>query len=197
MILNSFIVSCENVTSLRIMMEHAARGRNPALSTRISHLEGASRHWLTFSANKMLCRVCCVDCGKEVNQYLSVILHKNSLLLVLVCLISTPCLHLRSLHATSRATDLENVCFSEAVLPENCLPTFISLATTAFFQLTKQIHIKTAYISTQCCHLACLGYAYRVHYNYDLPFVWNETGDHSWTKVYLLFEHDRWRVQLQ
>jgi hypothetical protein len=29
--------------------------------------------------------------------------------------------------------------------------------------------MQTVNISTQCCHLACVGFAYRVHYNYDLP----------------------------
>jgi hypothetical protein len=68
---------------------------------------------------------------------------------------------------------------------------FISLTTTAFVWLTKQVQqmrIHTANISRQCSHWACVGYAYRVHYNYDPPFVWNETGVHSWTKVYLLFQ---------
>jgi hypothetical protein len=85
-IMNSFIVSCENATSLRIMMEHAARGQTPALSSTISCLEEASGHWLIFSANRMLCHVCGVDSRKEESQYLSVILRKNSLLLVLECL---------------------------------------------------------------------------------------------------------------
>jgi hypothetical protein len=123
MILNSFTVSCENVTSLRIMMEHAARGRTAALSPTISRLEEASGHWLISSANRMLCHVCGVDCRKEASQFLSVILRKNSLLLVLKCLLTTPCLHLRNLRVASRPTDLENVCFLEAVLPEICGPT--------------------------------------------------------------------------
>jgi hypothetical protein len=122
-ILNSFIVSCEHVTSLRIMVEHAARNRTPALSHTISRLEEASGHWLISSDIRMLCHVCGMDCRKEASQYLSVILCKNSLLLVLECLLSTPCLHLRSLHIASRATNLENVCFLEVVLPENCGPT--------------------------------------------------------------------------
>jgi hypothetical protein len=122
-ILNSFIVLCENVTSMQIMMKQAARGRPPALSTTISRLVEASGHWLISSANRMLCHVCGVDSRKEAIQYLSVILRKNSLLLVLECLLSTPYLHLWSLHVTSRSTDLENVCFLEAVLPENCDPT--------------------------------------------------------------------------
>jgi hypothetical protein len=84
------------------------KGLNPALSTTISHLEEASGHWLTSSANRMLCHVCSVDSRKKgAIQYLSVILHKNSLLLVLECLFSTPCLHLRSLHVASGATDLD------------------------------------------------------------------------------------------
>jgi hypothetical protein len=99
-ILNSFIVSCENVTSLRIMMEHAARNRTPALSSTISHLGEASGHWLISSAIRMLCHVCGVD-WKQASQYLSVILHKYSILLVLVCLLSTPCLCIRSRHVTS------------------------------------------------------------------------------------------------
>jgi hypothetical protein len=47
----------------------------------------------------------------------------------------------------------------------------------------KQMHIPTANISRQFSHLACVGYADRVHYNYDLPFIWTETGVHSWTKL--------------
>jgi hypothetical protein len=144
-ILNSFIVSCENVTSLRIMMEHAARNRTPALSPPISRLEEASGHWLISSANRMLCHVCGVDCRKEASQYPSVILHKNSLLLVLECLLSTPCLHLRSLHVASRATDLENICFLEAVLPENCGPTLSVWQPQPSFSF---VHIQTANIST-------------------------------------------------
>jgi hypothetical protein len=154
MILNSLIVSCENVTSLRIMLEHAARGRTPALSPTISHLEEASGHWLISSANRMLCHVCGVDCRKEASQYLSVILHKNSLLLVLECLLSTPCLHLRSLHVTSRATDLEDVCFIEAVVPENCGPTLSVCQPQPSFGF---VHIQTVNISTPCCHIACVG----------------------------------------
>jgi hypothetical protein len=65
---------------------------------------------------------------KRAIQYLSVILHKNSLLSVLDCLLSTSCLHLRSLHIASRATDLEHVCSLEAVLPENCCPTLSELS---------------------------------------------------------------------
>jgi hypothetical protein len=57
-ILNSFILSCEKVASLRIMMEHAERDRTPALSTTIACLEGGSGHWPTSSANRILCRVC-------------------------------------------------------------------------------------------------------------------------------------------
>jgi hypothetical protein len=48
---------------------------------------------------------------------------------------------------------------------------FITLETAAFVPLTKQMHIHTTNISRQCSHLACVGYAYRFHYNYDLPFV--------------------------
>jgi hypothetical protein len=50
------------------------------------------------------------------------------------------------------------------------------------------MHIHTANISIQRSHLVHVGYAYQVHYKYDLPFVWIETGFHSWTEVYLLFE---------
>jgi hypothetical protein len=71
-ILNSFIVSCENVSSLRIMMEHAARNRTPAMSSIISRLGEASGHWLISSAIRMLCHVCGVD-WKQVNHYLSVV----------------------------------------------------------------------------------------------------------------------------
>jgi hypothetical protein len=56
-ILNSFIVSSENVISLRIMMEHVARGGTSALSTTISRLEEACGHWLTSSANRILSHV--------------------------------------------------------------------------------------------------------------------------------------------
>jgi hypothetical protein len=147
-ILNSFIVSCENVTSLCIMMEHVARGRTLALSPTISRLEEANGHWRISSANRMLCHVVCgVDCHKEVSQYLSVILRKNSLLLVLECLLSTLFRHLRSLHGASRAADLENVCFLEAVLPENCGPTLSVWQPQPSFCF---IHIQTANISTQC-----------------------------------------------
>jgi hypothetical protein len=153
------------------MMEHAARNRTPALSATISRLEEASGHWLISSANRMLCHVCGMDCHKEASQYLSFILHKNSLLLVLECLLSTPCLHLRSLHVASKATDLENVCFLEAVLPDNfgpTLPVWQPQPSSASFIYRQLIY----------------------QYIYDLPFVWNETGAHSWTKVYLLFERD-------
>jgi hypothetical protein len=71
---------------------------------------------------------------------------------------------------------------------------FISLETTAFVRLTKQMRIHTASVPRQCSHLACVGYAYRVHYNYDLALVWNETGVHWWTKVYLLFECEHQRT---
>jgi hypothetical protein len=138
-------VSCENVTSLRIMIEHAARNWTPALLSTVSRLEETSGHWLISSANGMLCHVCgSVDCHKEASQYLSVILRKNSLLLVLECLLSTPCLHLRSLHVASRATDLENVSFLEAVLPENCRPT---LSVRQPQPSLGFVHIQTADIS--------------------------------------------------
>jgi hypothetical protein len=39
-ILNRFIGSCENATSLCIMMEHAARGRTPAVNYNISPRRG-------------------------------------------------------------------------------------------------------------------------------------------------------------
>jgi hypothetical protein len=70
-ILNSFIVSCDNVTSLRIMMEHVARNRTPALSSTIYHLEEASGHWIISSANRMLSHVCGVVCSKEASEPVS------------------------------------------------------------------------------------------------------------------------------
>jgi hypothetical protein len=122
---------------------------------------------------------------KQTIQYLGVISHKNSLLLVLKCLLSPHQCSSKepSCRQQGHRPWLWNVCSLEAV-PSN----FISLEITAFVLLTKQMHIHTANISRQCFHLASVGYAYWVHYNYDLPFVWNETGVHSWTKVYLLFK---------
>jgi hypothetical protein len=79
---------------------------------------------------------------KQVSQYLSIILHKNSLLLVLECLLSAPCLNVSS-QVASRATELKNVSLLEALLPENWVQ-LISVATTAFIRL---VHIQTADIS--------------------------------------------------
>jgi hypothetical protein len=51
-------------------------------------------------------------------------------------IITTSCVHLRSLHVISSATDLGNVCFLEAVLPEKKLQSnFISLAKADFVQI--------------------------------------------------------------
>jgi hypothetical protein len=63
-ILNSFILSCENVTSLCITMEHAARNQTPALSSTISRLEEASGHWLISSAIRMYV-MCAVWTGRK------------------------------------------------------------------------------------------------------------------------------------
>jgi hypothetical protein len=79
----------------------------------------------------------------------------SALYCVLECLFSTPCLHLRSLHVTSRAKDLENVCFLEAVLPENCGSTLSVWQPQPLFSF---VHIQTANILTQCCHLDCVGF---------------------------------------
>jgi hypothetical protein len=90
---------------------------------------------------------------KRAIQYLSIMLCKNSLLLVLECLLSTPCLHLRSLHTASRAMDLENVCFLEVVLPENWVQLYQS-GNHPFVGLTNKCHIHTANISS--FHGLCL-----------------------------------------
>jgi hypothetical protein len=78
----------------------------------------------------------------------------SALYCVLECLLSTPCLHLQSFHATRRATDLVNVCFLEAVLPENCGPTLSVWQPQPSLGF---VHVQTANILTQCCHLACVG----------------------------------------
>jgi hypothetical protein len=85
------------------------KGSNPcSVSYNISPRRG---QWtmanLRSQQNVMSCVWLGMDCRKKASQYLSVILPKNSLLLVLECLLSTPCLHLRSLHFASRNTDLD------------------------------------------------------------------------------------------
>jgi hypothetical protein len=105
-ILNSFTVSCENVTSLRIMMEHAAKGRTPAVKYNISPRTGqwisanllsqqnvmsrVLRAWEEPEYNDKMhekCRVgLCIlvlhGLRSRAIQYLSVILRKNSLLYI-------------------------------------------------------------------------------------------------------------------
>jgi hypothetical protein len=61
---------------------------------------------LSQQQNVMSCVRRGVDCRKKVSQYLSLILRKNSLLLVLECLLSTLCLHLGNHLIASRNTDL-------------------------------------------------------------------------------------------
>jgi hypothetical protein len=101
------------------------------------------------------------------------------------------CPHLRSLHVTSRATDLEHACFLEAVLPENCGPTLSVWQPQHSFGF---VRIQTANISALCWNLACLGFAYRVHYNSDLPlFEMKQDPIHEATSVMRMWPP---RVQL-
>jgi hypothetical protein len=72
-----------------------------------------------------------------------------------------------------RATDLGNVCFFEAVLPENCGPTLSVWQPQSSFSF---VHIQTADISTRWCYLSCVC---MIHFSSSLelwPLIpWNET----------------------